>query len=163
MTLVTYSARGSSSPALSTRHRRDERQARLCSAEKLSAAACAIARLGRLLQPGQPAIIQRCDVPLNLRQPAVQARLVRREGKFPVDATHRLIFSHDQAGQILGKVPAGGLGVEQITKNRQRFLHDAGKVHNSGHRGRLLSTTSTCGIMDGPSILRGATDFAKLQ
>jgi hypothetical protein len=42
-------------------------------------------------------------------------------------------------------------------------LHDGGKVHNSGHRGRLLSTTSTCGIMDGPSILRGATDFAKLQ
>src|SRR5207237_5418610 len=60
-------------------------------------------------------------------------------------------------------MPAGGLGVEQITKNRQRFLHDGGKVHNSGHRGRLLSTTSTCGIMDGPSILRGATDFAKLQ
>jgi hypothetical protein len=42
-------------------------------------------------------------------------------------------------------------------------LHDGGKVHNSGHRGRLLSTTSTCGILDGPSILRGATDFAKLQ
>ena len=96
-------------------------------------------------------------------QPAVQARLVRREGTFPVDATARLIFGHDQAGEILSKVPAGRLSVEQITKNSQRFLHDGGKVHNSGQRDRLLSTTRPWGVLDRLSILRGATDFAKLQ
>jgi hypothetical protein len=42
-------------------------------------------------------------------------------------------------------------------------LHDGGKVHNSGHSDRLLSPTRTYGVMDGLSILRGATDFAKLQ
>src|SRR5882724_9506134 len=68
-----------------------------------------------------------------------------------------------QTGQIFRKVPAGGLRVEQITKNHERFLHDGGKVHNSGHRDRLLSTTRTYSVIDGLSILRGATDFAKLQ
>src|SRR6266852_2780857 len=123
----------------------------------------AVARLGRLLQPGQPAIVQRRDVPLDFRQPAVEARLVRREGKFPVDATHRLVFGYHQTGQIFRKVPAGGLRVEQITKNHERFVHDGGKVHNSGHRDRLLSTMRTYSVIDGLSMLRGATDFAKLQ
>src|SRR5712691_7836227 len=127
------------------------------------APAPAVARLGRLLQPGQPAIVQRRDVPRDFRQPAVEARLVRREGTFPVDATHRLVFGYHQTGQIFRKVPAGGLRVAQITKNHERFVHDGGKVHHSGHRDRLLSTMRTYSVSDGLSMLRGATDFAKLQ
>ena len=77
--------------------------------------------------------------------------------------SYRFVFGHDQTGQIFSKVAAGGLGVEQITKNRQRFLHDGWKVHNSGQRDRLLHATRTSDVMDGPPILRGATDFAKPQ
>ena len=94
---------------------------------------------------------------------ALAARRGRREGPCPVEATHRLGFGPDQAGQRRRTVPAGGLGVEQRTKNPERFLHDGGTVHKSGPRDRLLRTTRAYGVMDGLSLLRRATDFAKLQ
>jgi hypothetical protein len=69
--------------------------------------------------------MQRCDVSLALRQPAVPARLIGREGQCAVDATHRLVFGDAQSCQIRGKVAASGLGSAQITQQRQRFFSNS--------------------------------------
>src|SRR2546423_11937584 len=103
----------------------------------------AVARLRRLLQPCQSLVIERRNVPGHLGQPAVQARLGGREGKFPVDATHGLVFSDDQSRQILSKVASGWLGVKHLTEDRQRILYNGRKVHNGRHNGSLLSGART--------------------
>ena len=87
----------------------------------------AVARLGHLVPPGQPAIMQCRNVPLALRQPAVQARLVRREGQCPVDATPRLVCGHDQAGQIRSNVAAGRFRVNHTAEDLDASCPIVGK------------------------------------
>lgn len=97
----------------------------------------AVARLRRLLQPRPPTIVQGLDVPLDLRQPPVQARLVRRDGKLAIDAADGFPFSNHDSRQIFGKMTAGDFGVKYVAEDGQRFLHNRWKVHNGWHSSSL--------------------------
>src|SRR4051812_2001967 len=68
------------------------------------------------LQPFQAMRIDALDIPRSFGQPAVEAGLVGGSGKLTIDATDRLMPSDEQAGQVLGEVPARWLVREQIAK-----------------------------------------------
>jgi hypothetical protein len=72
-------------------------------------------------------------IPVNLSDPAVQARLVGRGGKLAVDPADGFAFRNKQASQILGEVPTLWVVRKQIRVLNQEILHDAGKFDNRGH------------------------------
>ena len=63
-----------------------------------------IARLWVLLQPLESVSIDTVRLPRRFSQPAIEARLVRAISELTGDPTHRLVFGHQEAGQILGEV-----------------------------------------------------------
>ena len=121
----------------------------------------AIARFGSALQPLQTAVIERLCVPGLGTQPAMQARLVGRDGKLTINATDILALSDHQSSHILGEMlPSGFIGKE-VTKNSEGVLHNRGKI---GMRASSLRSQGV-GVRDEemPSTIRQPAHFAKVQ
>jgi hypothetical protein len=126
-------------------------------------AARAGARLGIALPPGQAALVEGVDVPGGLRQPTVQARLVRDHDKLAVDAADGLALRHHQPGQILGTMAPSRFGGTDITKGVQGLRDHRWNVHNGWHEGSLPTMRNTLRGNKGPPTIRHADQIAKLQ
>ena len=72
-------------------------------------------------------------IPVNLRDPAVQAGLVGRDGKLAIDTADGFAFSDEEASQILGEVPPFGFVGKQVGVLAQEFLHECREFHNRWH------------------------------
>ncbi len=85
------------------------------------------------LQPIEAPLVEQLFIPLDLGDPAVQAGLVSRDGKLPVDPTDGFAFRNKQAGQILSEVLAFGLVGKQIRVLGQEVLHNRREFNNRWH------------------------------
>jgi len=85
------------------------------------------------LQPIEAPLVEGLFIPVNLSDPAVQAGLVGRDGKLPVDPANGFAFRDKQASQILSEVLALGLIGKQIRVLGHQVLHDGGELNNRWH------------------------------
>ena len=81
-----------------------------------------IAGGGISLELGQTSLVKRLNVPGNLVDPAIQAGWIGGEGKLGVDPGDGLALGDQKPRQVLGKVPALRLVLEQIAVAGKRFL-----------------------------------------
>jgi len=98
-----------------------------------------------LLEPVQPELVEPLNVPVHLRQPAVQARLVGGVDEFPVDGRDILAAGHQQASQILGEVDPLRLVGEDMTERGQGFLDDLWEFDDRWHDRILPDPNLTSG------------------
>ena len=69
-----------------------------------------------VLQPFETVRIDASHIPLGFREPAIEAGLVRSIGKLAGDTADSFVLSHNQTGQILGEMDAGGLIWKEVSK-----------------------------------------------
>ena len=104
----------------------------------------AVACLGIALSPFQAAVVERLNVPRHLGEPTVQAGLICRDHKFPVDATDSLLFGDHPAREVFGTMAPLRFVSKQGATDVQDVLHHGRKVHNGGHEGSLPAPSSGC-------------------
>ena len=98
-----------------------------------------IARRGGVLQPVQAMFVEQLFIPGHLRNPAIQAGLIRGVGKLGVDRRYVFALRHHKPGQVFAEMPAlRGIG-KQPAKLLQRLLDHGGKSNNAWHRRPLSS------------------------
>ena len=95
------------------------------------------------LQPIEALVLASFRVPLDLRDPAIETRLVGRDRQFPVDRRDILLICDHQTGEILSEV----LALRFVSKGRskffQSFFDDCGKFYDSRHN-RILHDFVMC-------------------
>ena len=79
----------------------------------------AVAGVRIVLQPVQTAVVESHRIPVRLDQPAVEARLIRGGGKLAIDGAYVFSLCYHQAGEIFGKMTAGGFVVKDIAEKSQ--------------------------------------------
>lgn len=87
-----------------------------------------------MLEPLEALVIQALGLPGRLGQEAVEARLVGGIGKLTCDTADRLVFDHQQPGDVLSKVNARWLIGEDVPKLYHQFFHDLGQCNDRWHR-----------------------------
>ena len=92
-----------------------------------------IARSGVVLQEIEASLVEGRFIPIDLCDPAVQARLIGGDGKLTIDATHGFAFRDKQAGQILSEMLALGLIGKQVRVLGHEVLHDRRECNNCWH------------------------------
>jgi len=97
----------------------------------------AVTGIRAFLEPGQTFQVKGLFIPVAAAYPAVQAGLVRGDGKFPVDGRDVFLVGDHQAGQVLGEMAAFGFIGEQIPQAAEGFLDDDWKFNDSWHRNIL--------------------------
>jgi len=97
----------------------------------------AVTGIRAFLEPGQTFQVKGLFIPVAAGYPAVQAGLVRGDGKFPVDGRDVFLVGDHQAGQVLGEMAAFGFIGEQIPQAAEGFLDDDWKFNDSWHRNIL--------------------------
>ena len=94
----------------------------------------AVAGVRIVLQPGQTAVVELCRVPVRLDEPAVEARLIRGDSELAIDGAYVFSLCYHQAGEIFGKMTAGGSVGKDIAEKFQCLIHKGWEVHSRRHR-----------------------------
>lgn len=114
------------------------------------------------LQCVQSALIQDLCVPGDLGDPAIETRLVGRDGELAIDAADGFALGDEQASQVFGEMTAfRGIG-KQVGILGQEVLDESGKLDDRWHRSLLALSR----VQQSLAIVRHfnlAFNFAKLQ
>ena len=102
----------------------------------------AVARGGVLLELFQSSCVEGCDVPVGVREEAVEAGLVGGLGEFAVDAEDGFPLGHDQACKVFGEVPPLGFVAEEVAVLGEAVLNQRGEFNNPWHDRMLRSPTA---------------------
>jgi hypothetical protein len=93
----------------------------------------AVTRGGFFLKQVEATLVDLGHIPLSPGEETVEAGLVGGLSELAVDARDVLALGHEQAGEILSKVPALGFIGQQVGEVIEGFLDDGGKVDDAGH------------------------------
>jgi len=115
----------------------------------------------------KPSVIEGMNIPLDIREPAIEAGLVRSTDKLMADPANGLLFRDHESRKIIGKMTLFRLIDKQITKLLHGFPDDRGILDNCRHEGILLSqnnvsnayhNASECFTKSPSTVFRTLTD-----
>ena len=124
-------------------------------------AVVAVAGVGVLLQQVEAALVEGLDVPGVEVDEAVEAGRVGGLGELGVDAGDGLAGGDEQAGEVLGEVPALRLVGEQVAEVLEGFLNHLGELDDAGHGGASPREEMAPTVYASPRSWTGITQLCK--